>query len=434
MRRSLLLTAIVLVALGLAAVRAIPRHDAAADHGDYEVWAIDQADSTNDGGGRLYIYQGRDLTASGTVTPRPEVIDLGGAARTLCMEQTGSAPRRPHMLFFNAQHSHMVLAFVATGHVLFMDTESRRPLACIDVGDQAHAAVPAPNGDYVVVANQNGKLLQRIRTDYANNRFALEDLATLDLVRCTTPSGAACQDAALRPDNAPICPVIEPDGRFAFVTLRGGGLLVVDATATPMAVVAEYDRTTVAPNGCGGATIGNRLYINAGGGTAATPLRSELYQFPIGPFPIMAGSANTPAPAHIFSQSGRVDSHGAVAVPGAMLWVADRAANKVVVVDAILSRVVNEFSLAGTLSDDPAPDLMDIAPTGDWVFIALRGPNPLTANVPAVNNAVGSTPGVMVVRITAGGMSGEVARIARISTIVQGMEAADPHGIGVRRK
>ncbi|MGH2600366.1 MAG: hypothetical protein ACRDJ9_13395, partial [Dehalococcoidia bacterium] len=72
----------------------------AVAQGDYEVWAIDQADSRPDGGGTLYIYQGSDLTATGASTPSAEVIDLGGAARTLCLEQTGSAPRRPHMFFF----------------------------------------------------------------------------------------------------------------------------------------------------------------------------------------------------------------------------------------------------------------------------------------------------------------------------------------------
>ena len=38
--------------------------------------------------------------------------------------------------------------------------------------------------------------------------------------------------------------------RYVFVTLRGGGLFIVDAKATPMQIVAEYDIDTVHPNGC----------------------------------------------------------------------------------------------------------------------------------------------------------------------------------------
>jgi hypothetical protein len=394
---------------------------------DYEVWAIDQSDSRPDGGGTLYVYQGADLTRSGMLEPVPEVIDLGGAARTLCLEQTGSAPRRPHMFFFNSTHTHAVLAFVASGHVLFMDAAARRPVACLDAGEQAHAAVPAPNDAYAVVANQNGKLLQRIRTDYTSNTFTLEQAATLDLTACRTPSGAPCQNMMLRPDNAPICPIVERTSRFTFVTLRGGGLFVVDATATPMTVVAEYDREAVAPNGCGGVETRGAMYVNAGGGTATTPFRSDLYAFPLAP------SLGGAEPKVIFSQSGRVDSHGAALLPGDMLWLNDRAANKVVVVDTVRDQVANEFSLAGALSSDPAPDLIDVAPTGDWVFVTLRGPNPLTGNAPRVNNAVGATPGVGVIRVAPGGTRGELVRVARITRLVDGMEAADPHGIGVRR-
>src|SRR5262245_1733899 len=83
----------------------------------YEVWAINQSDTTPDGGGTLYIYEDHDLIWRHG--HRPEVIDLGGAARDLCLAQTGTMPRRPHMFMFNHMHTHAVIAFVATGHVLF---------------------------------------------------------------------------------------------------------------------------------------------------------------------------------------------------------------------------------------------------------------------------------------------------------------------------
>jgi DNA-binding beta-propeller fold protein YncE len=63
----------------------------------------------------------------------------------------------------------------------------------------------------------------------------------------------------------------------------------------------------------------------------------------------------------VFSQDalGFVDSHGVTLTnKGKFLWVGDRAANKVVVVDTTRDIVVNEFTLVGDASGGPAPDLI----------------------------------------------------------------------------
>jgi hypothetical protein len=408
-----------------------------ADGTPHEVWVIDQSDTTADGGGTLYIYDGDDLAGQDAATAVPEVIDIGGATRSLCLAQTGSAPRRPHMLMFAADGDRAVLAFVATGHVVIYDAPSRAPIACLDVGVQAHAAFPAMDGSYIVVANQNGKLLQRIDTDYATDSYSLDAAATLDLATCITPSGAACQDAALRPDNAPICPIIDATSTFTFVTLRGGGMFVVDSTATPMAIVAEYDRSTIHPNGCGGVETGGKMYINSGGGTAANPYESDLYRFWLSGFSTAPSPPNTPAPYLVFSQDSPTlphDSHGAVLTKGRWLWVADRAANKIVVVDTTSDMIAAEFSLVGGPSSDPAPDLLGISPDGNRVYAALRGPNPLTGNAPGFDNAKGSTPGLGVIRVMRNGMTGQLQAVAPISHVVGASELADPHAIGIRLK
>jgi hypothetical protein len=116
------------------------------------------------------------------------------------------------------------------------------------------------------------------------------------------------------------------------------------------------------------------------------------------------------------------------------LWVADRAANRIVVVEARSNKVVNEIDLTGQLTSDPAPDLLEASPNGRLVFMAFRGPSPLTANVPGVNNAVGSTPGLGVVRVKGDGGQGKLEAVVPISRIVDGVERADPHGIAVRVK
>lgn len=427
MRRKLTIFVCLLLALAGTVAGARQEGTAGDDAAAYEVWIIDQSDTRPDGGGTLYIYQGGDLEGADAASAPPEVVDLGGAARDLCLAQTGTAPRRPHMFFFSPSRTHAAVAFVTTGHVLFMETATRTPVGCVDVGVQAHAAVPSHDGTFVVVANQNGRLLQRISTDYAANTFTLDDAATLDLAACTTPSGAPCQDPVLRPSTRPICPVIDESDSFTFVTLAGGGLFVVDARQTPMSIIGEYDKSTVHPEGCGGVQARGRMYINSGG-----PTEADLYSFPLDGY-TGANPPNTPAPTLVYTHDGtNSDSHGAVKTRhGRFLWVAERFGNNITVVDTETDSVVNRFGLAGPVSPDPTPDLMDISPDGNRVFMTLRGPNPLSGNNPAFNNAAGSTPGLGVIRVEQGGRRGVFYARVPISHVVGGVERADPHGLGV---
>jgi DNA-binding beta-propeller fold protein YncE len=392
---------------------------AASGEAPFEVWAIDQSNTTPTGGGTLYVYDGPSL--SGQAVASPELVDLGQGVEAFCFGATGTVPTRPHMLMFSPGETHAILAYVASGHVLFMNAATRTPVACIDVGAQAHAAFPSMDGRYVVVANQNGKLLQRIWTNWQTNTFTLDPVA-LDL--------GALQDTQ-RPDNAPICPIVTDDSQFTFVTLRGGGLYVVrTGTDAPMAIVAAHGKDDVNPNGCGGVQVGDAMYVNSGGGTPANPLEADLYKF-------VFDGTTWGGPALVFSHDARgfVDSHGTTLTKhGRYLWVDDRAANRIVIVDTRTDTVVNELELAGTLSSDPAPDLMAISPDGNRVFFTMRGPNPLTANVAGVGNAVGSTPGLGVIRVVEAGRDGVFHSAQTITHVVGGVERADPHGIGVRRK
>jgi hypothetical protein len=407
------------------------------DDADYEVWIIDQSNTkdedsngTLDSGGTLYIYQGDELQGKDAELAVPEIVDLGGAARDLCLAQTGTAPIRPHMFFFNGGRTHAVIAFVATGHVLFMNTVTKTPVQCLDVGVQAHAAVPSNDQTFIVVANQNGRLLQRINTNYATNTFTLDNDATLNLATCTTPSGAPCQDPVLRPSNRPICPVIDASDNLTFVTLAGGGLFVINSRTTPMSIIGEYDQSTVHPEGCGGVQANSRMYINSGG-----PLEADLYSFPLTGY-IAGNPPNTPAPTLIYTHDGTAsDSHGVTTTRhDRYLWVGERFGNNITVVDASSNIVVNQFSLVGPVSSDPTPDLMDISPSGNRVFMSLRGPNPLSGNNPTFNNAAGSTPGLGIIRVEQDGRKGTFYARVSISHVVDGIERADPHGLRVLTK
>lgn len=431
--------AMLLAVAGLGAAHGRSSH---RDPG-FEVWAIDQSGIA----GTLYVYDRADFRRGGRAAS-PKAIDLDSSC-------PGAV--RGHMLMFNHHDkSQAIISFVGSGHVLFMDAATRSAITCIDVGVQAHAAVPSPDDGYVIVADQNGKKLHRIDPDVDGDGesyegpadIALDPAATLDLATCTTPNGTPCQDTTLRPDNAPICPIVDSSGRLTFVTLRGGGLFVVDATTTPISIVAEYDKETVHPNGCGGLETAGKMYVNAGG-----PGEAHLYAFSIADFSPRTSpfAPNTPAPATVFAKhGGEHDSHGMLlneATHGRYLWVADRFSNEIEVVDTETDQLVDTFTLSGRVSADPAPDLIEIAPGGEFGLVTLRGPCPLTANSAAFNNAVGNTPGLGLIKVRKGGRSGELEVVLPVANPAPfGFDCptrtddapgsitnqADPHGLAVR--
>jgi hypothetical protein len=444
MRQRLLLVGLVAL-VSIAAVSAVGT--AGADSGDdrddryYEVWLIDQEDRFNAGTGTLHIFDGDDLTEDAE-SAESESIDLGLAVRQRCEEETGTTPTRPHMLVFNGGdddgpggNTHAMIAYVASGHVAFLDAEEREPLDCIDVGAQAHAAWPTPDQEHLIVANQNGKQLNRIATDYENDVFTLETAATLDLATCTTPSGAACQDTNLRPDNAPICPRTTSDGRFTFVTLRGGGLFVVDHNTAPMRIVAEYDRDHVDDNGCGEMEARGKMYVNSGASLTVPsvpgdePFGHDVYAVELDRLstkPI--ATPNRPSAKLVYTRDREgieVDAHAvALTNRGRYLWWGDRSQNDVTVVDPRTDRVTSRFDLVNEHSDDPAPDLFDLSPRGDYMFASLRGPNPSSGHA-----AFGSTPGVGVIEVRRRGRSGRLDGVARVGSV---RGTPDPHAIRVR--
>ena len=415
--------------------------------GRFEVWIADQSDTRSGFGGQILIFDGPSLMGSAAANAAPSHrLDLGAETADLCRTQTGRNPVRPHMILFNQAQTHAIVSFVASGHVVMFDAVSRTPLTCVETSvstttktRQAHAAVPAPDGSYLLVANQNGKRLERIDANFATNTFTPNPAATLDLATCTTPGGQPCEHADLRPINWPICPIIDASSRYGFVTLRGGGLFVVDATATPMAIVGEYDLATVRGNGCGGTQVGDAMFLNSGGSpvnvSSGDPHHPALYGFDVYRFPLTGYTAmnppNTPPPTLIFSKGGAADSHGMVATGhGRYLWVMDRHGDVAEIIDVASSARVNTVNLNGHLTENAAPDLVDIAPSGNRVFVALRGPVPLSGDP---HNAVGSTPGLGVIQMTDGGRNGSLIAIVRITNpMQQGTQQPDPHGLRVR--
>lgn len=414
----------------------------ASDPGErYEVWLVDQTDSQGNFGGYLHVFAASALERD-AARAEPESVDLGGQTADLCRASTGANPVRPHMLIFQDGDAQTVegsrfaiLSWVVSGHVTIHDAATRDAIACLRTSPgengarQAHAAWPSADGRYIVVSNQNGKLVERIRADWDARSFAWEPGARLSLFEGTTPSGAPRQDSVLRPDNAPICTRTTRDNRFAFVSLRGGGAFVIDHNATPMRIVAEYDRSTIEDNGCGQQETGDTMYLNAGAGLPGDRFGHTVYVVDMTGLRAQATPPNTPTPELVYRRDGEVDAHGGTFTKSRKyLLSVDRIQNDVTVVDTRKNSVVGSFSLAGPLSSDPAPDLVDLSPDDKLAFFALRGPAPLSGGT----DAVGATPGLGVVNLRSGGRAGELEAIARAPRPVTDPRPPDPHTVAVR--
>lgn len=384
----------------------------------YEVWLTDQSDTAKESGGFLYIYDGAALAANPAAAKPAVTIDLSGEINTFCEAATKKPVRRPHMLFFNKDQSHAILSFLS-GHVLFMDAKTRKPEACLSMGKNAHAAWPTPNQKMAIVANIIDKKFVRIWTDYAAHTFSFDP--EKDVVNLALLEGGE------RPDTSPICPITESSSHYAFVTLRGGGLFVFDVTTTPMSLVATLNNNEIHPAGCGGIQVGETMYVNSGGGWPVAPLSYDIYAIDLSTLPKSVS-------AKLVSQRDDqfADSHGMAAV-GRYVWSADRAGNNIEIIDTVSNLSVGSIDLVTDGNKDPAPDLLDNAPDNQYVFVGLRGPNPLTGNDKAHHNAKGTIPGVGVIHVDGGGKVGHYKGQAVVTNMKEGKETADPHGIAIRK-
>jgi len=124
-------------------------------NGKPEVWLVDQSNTNGLAyGGAIHIFDVSDLMGESAAKAKPTAsIDLAGATAALCLSGTGVNPVRPHMLFFNSTHTHGVLSFVASGHVVIFDGATRAPKACLRMSAGAGGAIQEDSleiqGDHV---------------------------------------------------------------------------------------------------------------------------------------------------------------------------------------------------------------------------------------------------------------------------------------------
>jgi hypothetical protein len=496
--------------IATTAVRAAP----------YEVWLSDQANTQGFGaatpngthGGKIRIYDGADLEGSNPFN-NPLVLDATADLFPAAMAQTGAQVSRIHGIVPSPDHRYMALNFVASGHLGIVDGESKRPVCLFrtsgtTTGRQNHMSFWTPDGSKLLVANQNGRLLERVDITYDaegavtgvdfNAAASLDlvggagritaapiavDLNPADGINCTvsgtvadgqattTPTGAPKQAPGLRPANTVICPIPASNNQHAFVSLGGGGMFVVDLRVTPMRIVAEYDLNVIRPAGCGGVEAAGFMHLNTG---TPAPDVSEfsVYRFALNyPSAPAFNAPNRPAPISVWADpdNGKVagvdipagsnrDAHGLVLVRNVIsgapryLHAFDRIRNNVEVFkiappwNNLALRHEGVYSLTTTTScgmttgaprtNDPTPDLGDLsvarAPDGGRIYIALRGPFPLTV----AHAADGSCPGLGIVTLSPDRRSGELTHVLDTSVLdfAGARNLSDPHAAVVRLK
>lgn len=325
---------------------------------NYEVWLSDQTNSqglsagtpTGTHGGFVRIYNGADLEQNPPIN-NPLNVDVTAHLFPNANVTTGGHVTRIHGILPSPDHKHMGLNFVTSGHLGFVDGASKTPVCLFrttgtSTGRQNHMSFWSPDGTKAIIANQNGRMIERVNVLRDGNGvltgYEFDADASLDLVggrvlpvagqapvavdmnagdgiSCTvkgavasnqttlTPNGVLKQAAGIRPNNSLVCPIIASNSVHAYATLAGGGMFVVDITTTPMAIVAEYDigASGIRNAGCGGVEASGYMHINSGTATAA-PNESEftVYRFDIGDYPAAPGfnaPPNTPAPVAVFN-------------------------------------------------------------------------------------------------------------------------------------
>jgi DNA-binding beta-propeller fold protein YncE len=276
-----------------------------------------------------------------------------------------------------------------------------------------HATAVTPAGDAIIVANQGGKRLQRISADFKNDVYKLDGSADLDL--------SLLEDAD-HPANLPVIPVFTPDGRYVYVPMRGGGSYVIDYQATPMKTVATLGKSAIGPQQCCATFVKDTIWTTAQGGATTTTTSFNLYQ--------VTGLPDKPVAKKILSRTGNVESHSVILV-GQYLWVADRFANTLDIVDQAGDTRTMTLASGPLAGRDPAPDIMAASPDESMVFVALRGKTPVTSNIKGLDNAVGDVGGFAILTVKDSGRDATISSFIALP-LAAGASVVDPHGLRVR--
>ncbi|MEZ5406978.1 MAG: hypothetical protein R2761_03070 [Acidimicrobiales bacterium] len=370
----------------------------------YEVWVTDAAEN------ELLVYPGMALEDGSGPRNEADVIDLAALFDLSGPNNTtGLAVSGPQTVDASPDGRHVAVAFAESGHVAIFDAKTHQPKALIlpsasrrgRLTTAASEASPVSSarwladGSAIVLANQGTKRVERINYDAITDSFAFDGGAALDLVRCTTPSNKPCQSPSStdpaspgffgpdnRPDTTPVCVVATGRGHV-LVTMVGGGLFVIDPSATPMHMVAAYGNQYVGRDACGGAQTDRFVHLAGDTATASDPFQYSMYQirdnYPRAPRTIIDNEPQRAPKLFWRSPDGTMMRHTrAMAIAGAAgaLWNLERSSGLAEVFSTTSLTRVSSVPLAGDLLDEARPVAAAASPDGRRLYILLGGSMP----------------------------------------------------------
>jgi hypothetical protein len=366
--------------VALAALAACAGAQVPTGMADFEIWAMDQGTHV------IHVFD-------------PDFAEVG----RIEMEPLGM--RVPHMIEFTSDYEYAFVAAPATGNTAVIRTADRQVVAMIPTGPRTHHAAVAPDDRKVIVsvigaadAAWDGKLVE-IDVDLETETFTVGR----ELVLADDPLFAARRSEFVETGGA-VCLAYTADGAAAYVTLGPsldeGGVVVVDA--------ATFTMLEVFPPGA----------LEANCGTLLSPTGEHMYLVggdrDVGVW--HAVDTRSHEPVHRAQTHGH-DAHGSWVSPdGSEYWLVNRVTSNAIVIDTRTHRVIDEIEFVGK-----TPDIVAMSPDGRYVYITLRGPNPMT--MPHV--AVGETPGIVVIDRAS-------RELLRLVEPARGDPASDFHGIAVR--
>lgn len=365
---------------------------AKTNQNQYEIWGADQSNSVADANSRgvsgswIWVWDSKDvekqlkngksaepLGCDGKNCAGDGPCNLHDVFLSSLVEHDANGPTgnslgdlpsfgRLHGMVPDPQNRYMNVNLFAPGggYVGIIDGETKEAVALFRVtgtnaGSSVHMSFWNSDGSALLVANLDGKVLERIDitrnasgkiigaifnksaslgvgknmiisdkarvylgTNGQGNPMVGSVSGSYDMTNAfgdLTPKGICkengCDDGpdgklGGRPKNFIICPVVSDRGN-AHINFAGGGLLIADTQTTPMKIVGEYDNQIVNGAGiggrCGTIKVRNDIWSNAG--VSASEAGADQSTFTVftlddSQFGTTPNAPNTPAPRLVF--------------------------------------------------------------------------------------------------------------------------------------
>lgn len=353
------------------------------DEAPYEVWAIDQGTDIG------YVYQPSDDGFSEVAS-----IDFAAALQALDEHDDGHddhddghddhehSDLAPHMIDFSSDFEYAVVAVHHGDGIAIVRTEDREVVAAVPTGSHSHFAAFSPDDEYITVDVADENAIKKVDADLNSESFEITDSIVL-----TEREGEAFEG------RDPTCHYHTGTG-YTYHTLgpsyHDSGLAVVDHDEFEL--VEAYTGAEV-PANCGVFPHPDeeKVYLTAG-----LPSDPDAGNEGVSEYFVMDAETHEV----LKNETARgTDAHGLWVTPDSEeLWIVNRETNDGVVVDTETDEIVDEIDELGPATgaepgESDATDILAASPGGEYMFVSLRGPNPVTADPQA---ATGVNPGFAV--------------------------------------